>query len=310
MFNGENIFINPTEKRLRALWRLSIQFILFFGAYLLPVYFLDNFKNHFTQNLVDEFATLLFVFTSIWIAAKLLDKRKISDIGFKFRKHWFTNLLEGMVLGAIIFFLIFLIEMSMNWVEIESVVSTDSPVEFAFMFFGRFMGFFAVALMEESFSRGYQIKNISEGLYMGSGSEKKAIVLALIISSAIFSLMHAGNPNTTVIGLINLTFIGIFYGYAFVASGSLAMPIGIHTTWNFMQGNVFGFPVSGIAPEIALLKIKEAGPELITGGSFGPEAGLIIFVGIVFGFLALNFILFKNPLKFSLDKSFAYYNKG
>lgn len=307
MLAGENIIFNPAEKRLRSFWRVTIQFGLFFVAYLLPVYFLDNFENPFTQNLFDEIATLVFVLFSIWVATRFLDKRPFSSIGFRFGKYWFISLLEGMLLGAAVFLVVFLIELGMNWISIDSVLTVDSPFEFTIKLIGRLVGFFAVALMEESFSRGYQIKNISEGLFKGKGTEKKSVIVALIFSSLVFSLMHSANPNVSGLALFNLLIIGLFYGYAFIATGSLAMPLGIHTTWNFMQGNIFGFPVSGLVPEISVFNLSENGPEIFTGGSFGPEAGLIIIIAVIVGILGLNLLINKNPFKFSLDKSLAYY---
>jgi hypothetical protein len=71
-----------------------------------------------------------------------------------------------------------------------------------------------------------------------------------------------------------------------VLTGRLAIPIGLHITWNFFQGNVFGFPVSGLEPVGAtVLSIEQGGPLLFTGGVFGPEAGLIGIAAVLAGSL-------------------------
>ena len=72
-------------------------------------------------------------------------------------------------------------------------------------------------------------------------------------------------------------------------TGSIAIPIGIHVSWNFFQGHVFGFPVSGGKDFFTtVVAIEQGGPELWTDGAFGPEAGLIGLFGFVLGALLVT----------------------
>ena len=96
--------------------------------------------------------------------------------------------------------------------------------------------------------------------------------------------MHGMNPNVSILGL-NIALVGILFAYMFVATNSLWLPIGYHITWNYFQGNVFGFPVSGTTPNGIYGVEVVAGRDWLTGGAFGLEGGLMATLLILVGFV-------------------------
>ena len=92
-------------------------------------------------------------------------------------------------------------------------------------------------------------------------------------------------------------------GAGLILTGELAIPIGLHIFWNFFQGNIFGFPVSGVsypAEIVSLIKINQSGPEMWTGGGFGPEAGLLgLFANLLGLLLIFGWVYIRRGKKFA-----------
>ncbi|MBW0007691.1 MAG: CPBP family intramembrane metalloprotease [Sphingomonas sp.] len=138
--------------------------------------------------------------------------------------------------------------------------------------------------MEEIFFRGILFRWIEE--FAGSWA-------ALIVTSALFGIAHILNPGATWFSSFAIAIeAGLLLGSVYMLTRSLWMPIGLHAAWNFIQGPVFGVPVSG-GPPNGLLHSALEGPTLLTGGAFGLEASLICLTlattaGLWFLWLALN----------------------
>lgn len=99
---------------------------------------------------------------------------------------------------------------------------------------------------------------------------------ALVLSSGLFGLAHALNPGATPVSTLAIALdAGALLGAAYACSGNLWFPIGIHLGWNVAEGGVFGVSVSGVPAGKGLFGVTLAGPTLLTGGAFGPEASIV-----------------------------------
>jgi len=107
--------------------------------------------------------------------------------------------------------------------------------------------------------------------------------LAVALMAGLFGLAHAGNPNASALSVLGNALGALMYAVAFLGSGRIWLPTGLHLAWNMFQGPVLGFPVSGLDMG-GLVQHHAVGNDLITGGSYGPEAGL---VGMGFRFVAI-----------------------
>ncbi|MGH4119277.1 CPBP family intramembrane glutamic endopeptidase [Clostridium sp.] len=87
----------------------------------------------------------------------------------------------------------------------------------------------------------------------------------MIVSSIIFPVMHSLNPSMSIISYLNLFLVALLFAYMYLKSNNLWLPIGYHITWNYFQGNIFGFQVSGQSTE-SLYKLSTPANNIITGG--------------------------------------------
>jgi uncharacterized protein len=291
------LLLDRSTGRLRALWRLGIQYwaywvlVQLIFSLVVDAWLLADSGGRISSGgldtsvvsgspalpLVSGVAGLLGAILTVWLAGRFLDRRSFSEFGFRLRARWLLDLLFGMVLGALLMTILFLVELELGWVEVTGVFEIPGGAPFVISILFPAATFVCVGLSEEIVSRGYQLKNAAEGLNYPALGPRGAILLAWVSSSVFFGVLHANNPNATLISTLNIIFAGLMLGFGYVLSGELAIPIGLHITWNFFQGAVYGFPVSGFeAFGPTLLTTEQGGPDLWTGGSFGPEGGLLV----------------------------------
>lgn len=99
--------------------------------------------------------------------------------------------------------------------------------------------------------------------------------IALVISAALFGLVHLGNPNATWLAAAAISLeAGVMLAAAYVLTRRLWLPIGIHAAWNFTQGGIFSVAVSGGKTD-GLLVANLSGPSWLSGGEFGAEASVV-----------------------------------
>jgi hypothetical protein len=291
-----NLFWNQHESRLRAFWRL-LAFIItvFIIALAFAIMIGGLFGSMFagtataipdsTQLLVGSIIQLVATLLALWLAGRFIDRRPFADFGLHIDASWWLDFGFGLALGALLMAGVFLLELAAGWISITGTLQTAAPGQsFLLAILIPLIAFLGVGIYEELLTRGYLLQNLAEGLNIGSIGPRGAIIIAWVISSAIFGLLHLGNPNATAISTFNIALAGIFLGLGYVLTGKLAIPIGLHITWNFFQGNVFGFPVSGgTFSSTTFIAIEQGGPALWTGGAFGPESGLLGVLAMLIG---------------------------
>jgi len=216
-------------------------------------------------------ASFLGVLLTVLIMTKF-KKQAMKNMGWTDFWKRKGELAFGLILGFASITIIFLILWATGQIYFEHI-----RWHFSWSLLLGLITFIFVALNEELFFRGYIISILRQ-------THSKVVIY--LVSAVIFSCAHIMNDNVKLLGLINIVLIGLLFAYMFLKTNRLWMPVGYHLTWNFFQGNVWGFHVSGTTTTSVLQ--PEIRNTILTGGGFGPEAGLLTTIVIIVGFFVVR----------------------
>lgn len=262
--------------QMRLGWDLFLALLLFVGLQFAIVLVL-SIKwggNSLVSSVRPELITPLGGIAATLLIWVLLKKRTLRDLGMRCSFTGVRELGAGIVLGFG-----FMSMIAAILVAAGAVTLRINPSWSASGLLWSLMMFIGVAFSEEMFFRGYIMKTM-EAL-------KYRLPFAYTVSAILFALIHLGNNDVSALALLNIFLIGLLFAYMFTVTGSLWMPIGYHLAWNFTQGSVYGLAVSG--NEVNGIFEAAFQPQLswLTGGDFGPEAGLLDTAMSMLGFMVL-----------------------
>ena len=212
----------------------------------------------------------LFAFAGIILAGLLLgrwvDKRKLATQGFR-KKGMFAEYGIGLIVGFAMFSVAVLICLATG--SVKMVLNVGSPL----MLLLFFLGFMVQGMGEEVLCRG---------VLMVSVARRHSLPVAILTNSLVFAALHLGNNGISALALCNLTLFGIVASIYFIKRGNIWGAGAIHSIWNFVQGNFYGIPVSGMYLKNSVFHTELFTEKtLINGGEFGLEGGLAVTVVLV-----------------------------
>lgn len=213
----------------------------------------------------------LSVMLCVWLFVRFIDRKPLEAIGLKIQGYE-KDLQLGLVLGAGLIAIGFLILFILGDLSVDGF---SFPVGTIILYL---LLFLVVSLHEEVMMRGYVLNNLMQSMNR---------YVALSISSVIFMSIHLLNPNISFLSVINLFLAGVVLGIYYIHKPNLWLPIGMHLTWNFFQGPIFGFEVSGIETK-SIINQSIKGNEIITGGAFGYEGSILATISIIIMIIYLD----------------------
>lgn len=222
---------------------------------------------------------LAIVFRVFW------DREPVATMGLESPPTWGFEMISGFAIGVFLVSVLFAVTALAGGLTFKShfsggMMSLGFFGVLAFFFIGMLFQVFA----EEIVFRGYLFVTVKGGW---------GVAAAVVISSILFGFAHSFNPGFSLFIAANLILTGVLMALGVVVTGNIWWPLGFHLAWNFFEGYVYGFPVSGLtASPISLFITKVSAPQWLLGGSFGPEGGIaatIVFsAGIVWLLIRLK----------------------
>ena len=262
----KHIFFGP-QGRLRNGW-----WVLVFIAVFLLSRVLYNPVSQWLQALGLSkalLAPLPFVFALLvtWVCTRLR-LEPLASVGFRMDRRWLREAAVGSGFGIAAI----LVVAGLVWATGGVRFQLDPARSLSMLASGLYL-FAFVALFEETLFRGFVFQRLVDGL---------GALVALAGLGLLFAAAHWTNPGmegaTRYLAAASMASGGILFGLAWLRPRSLALPVGIHLGWNWTQGHVLGFGVSGFDHNGWLQPLFQGRPQWLTGGEFGPEASVFAVV--------------------------------
>jgi hypothetical protein len=271
------------QGEFRAVWKVSVYGSITFLSLILIAVVVYILFPEADWRITTPIVIIAAAMIASVFCAMLMDRKPVIElIGLQPHRRALHQLMFGIGITLLLQLLLLGMELLFGGARMLSGHVTFSH-SLSLLLYGLF-SFILVGFAEEILVRGYAFRVL---LKQGN------VTVALLLTSGLFSLMHAANPGIGWIGFANIFLAGIWLGVARVVTGSLWLSVGMHIGWNFFLGPVFGFPVSGTI-ERSLFITRSSGAEWISGGEFGPEGGILVTLLLLAATAALHHPLVRR----------------
>jgi len=283
----DKVFLESGQ--VRPIWRFFLSAVLIFFAILavgVVLALILGALDYRPSKLLLLCYSSLLLFPALLGLFKFLtaslEKKPLGSAGLAFLSGWKMDLGLGLVVGAAMILAVGGVEILFGLVEFSwGGGSAEKTVTWGVSLF---VVMAIAAANEEMMFRGYPFQRLVDAV---------GPVPAVGLTSVLFGLVHLSNPSVTWISTVNTMLVGVPFAVAYLRTRTLWLPIGMHFAWNFIQGFVLGLPVSGIVVPESLLRADPRGAVWLTGGAYGPEAGLLATAII---FAVTVYLLFSRSI--------------
>lgn len=273
-----------------------IAFIFFIFLNLLPfgliaqMDFITIPQDSVLSDVVFQSALVIIVISALLMMFQTFPALNFNTV-FVVKHNAFSGFLKGSAIGFILILLAGGLLYALGFVNL-SLGKISTAVFMGYLFF-----FLLVAVFEEMMFRTIPLFVFAERYHF---------IFAIIINGLLFGFVHMSNPGFTWLAMLNITFVGALLSIYTLLKKNISWAIGIHFSWNFTQGTLLGYKVSGTNPQ-GILTAQPIGSAYLSGGSFGIEGSIICSILLI---LLIVWLLLKNKFEPIESSSYLIENEG
>lgn len=260
-----------------------ILFIFFIFISLLPLGlivqldFINLPKNSILTDTIVEFSLVLVILSALLMMFKVLPKLYFDDV-FIVKQNILSGFLKGTTIGFGLILLCCTILLATGNVQLSI-----GKISIA-LFLGYILFFLLVSLFEELMFRTFPLFVFAE---------RYPVLFTVVINGMLFGFVHMSNPGFSWIAMLNITLAGMLFSIYTLIYKNISWAVGIHFGWNFTQGILLGYKVSGINTP-GILTAKPIGESYISGGIFGIEGSISCTIVIL---ILIIWLLLRNKIE-------------
>ena len=220
--------------------------------------------NYDRYKIMSLSVNIIYLFLFL-IAMSKLEKRNLRSMGFA--DNIIPSYIKGFLVGSLMIIIVMVLGLLLGQYEIISINLSSAYLAVPFL-----LAFMIQSMEEEILSRGWMLVSISR---------KNSVVMAIFVTSIVFLLLHLGNNSLDIIAVINVFLFSVLLSVIFFRVDNIWFCGALHAAWNYIQGYLMGFNVSGQEEITSLINFNQVHYSILGGNNFGPESGLIVTVVLV-----------------------------
>lgn len=279
-----------TEPRPRAIWRIILPLV---AVFLPVVVALSAVVDRLSMETLLLVQSVLFAVLTVGVlvgTARWLDRRPVAAYGFDLGRRWGVEFAAGVGLALVIHGLVLAVALGLGWATIDGWASPGATFGFATGTGVALVSFALVGFWEEAVFRGILLTNAAEGLAARGAAAGTAVLGAVVVSTVLFAGLHLNqvpDAGALLLSLATWLLMGGLLAVGYVATRSLALPIGLHFGTDFAANNLFGLSGDAGTAFATVLRLDVAAPDALLAVEGALVASLPHLGAILLGYLLL-----------------------